>query len=320
MNLWRVELDEAGGTVLGPPVPLSVPSGWAGHASLSGDGRTLAYANREVRTTLMRVALDPVRGRVSGAAAVVLRGSLELRDQALSPDGEWIAFTTSGREDLFVVRSDGTGFRQLTDDAFRDRGVSWSPDGKRLAFYSNREGEYQAFTVRPDGSELKRVTALPGGLTFPSWSPDGAELVACAGLDEQAWRIDLRQPLGEAAARRLPPIDETHFLCARSWSPDGKSLAGFAIDPGGVWRGLYVLSLASGAYRRLGDRIGSEVLWLDAGHLVVGTPREVQVVDARSGEARDLARGQSPSLSADGRWLAYLEQSEEADVWMAAPP
>ena len=208
MNLWRVELDEAGGKVLGPPVPLSVPSGWAGHASLSGDGRTLAYANREVRTTLMRVALDPARGRVSGSAAVVLRGSLELRDQALSPDGEWIAFTTSGREDLFVVRADGTGFRQLTDDAFRDRGVTWSPDGRRLAFYSNREDDYQAFTVRPDGSELKRVTALPGGLTFPSWSPDGAEIASCAGLDEQAWRIDLRQPVGEAAARRLPPIDD----------------------------------------------------------------------------------------------------------------
>ena len=320
MNLWRVELDEAGGTVLGPPVPLSVPSGWAGHASLSGDGRTLAYANREVRTTLMRVALDPVRGRVSGAAAVVLRGSLELRDQALSPDGEWIAFTTSGREDLFVVRADGTGFRQLTDDAFRDRGVTWSPDGRRLAFYSNREDSYQAFTVRPDGSELKRVTALPGGLTFPSWSPDGAELASCAGLDEQAWRIDLRQPVGEAAARRLPPIDDKHSLCARSWSPDGQALAGFAVDPGGVWRGVYVLSLASGTYRRLGDQLGSEVLWLDAARLVVGTPREIQVVDVRSGEARGLARGQGPSLSADGRWLTYVEQSEEADVWMAAPP
>ena len=320
MNLWRVAIDEASGKVLGPPVPLSVPSGWAGHASLSGDGRTLAYANREVRTTLMRVALDPVRARVSGAAAVVLRGSLELRDQALSPDGEWIAFTTSGREDLFVVRADGTGFRQLTDDAFRDRGVTWSPDGRRLAFYSNREDDYQAFTVRPDGSELKRMTALPGGLTFPSWSPDGAEMASCAGLDEQAWRIDLRQPVGEAAARRLAPIDATHSLCARSWSPDGKALAGFAVDPGGVWRGLYVLSLVSGTYRRLGDQVGSEVLWLDAARLVVGTPREIQVVDARSGEARDLARGQGPSLSADGRWLTYVEQSEEADVWMAAPP
>jgi hypothetical protein len=88
-----------------------------------------------------------------------------------------------------------------------------------------------------------------------------------------------------------------------------------------VWRGLYVLSLVSGTYRRLGDQVGSAVLWLDAGRLVVGTARgEIQVVDARSGEARELARGLGPSVSADGRWLTYVEQSEEADVWMAALP
>ena len=168
-------------------------------------------------------------GRASGPAAVVLGGSLVVREQAISPDGEWVAFTTTGREDVFVVRADGTGFRQLTDDAFRDRGPGWSPDGRRLSFYSNREGDYQAFTVRPDGSELKRVSAVPGGLWYPAWSPDGSELAVCT--QEGAWRIDLRQPVGEAAARRLPPIDETHLFCARSWSPDGTALAGVADRP-----------------------------------------------------------------------------------------
>ena len=318
-NLWRVGIDEESGRVLGPPEPLTVPSGWAGHASLSGDGRTLVYAGREVRTTLMRLALDRARGRASGSPAVVLGGSLVVREQAVSPDGEWVAFTTTGREDVFVVRADGTGFRQLTDDAFRDRGPGWSPDGRRLSFYSNREGDYQAFTVRPDGSELKRVSAVPGGLWYPAWSPDGSELSVCT--QEGAWRIDLRQPVAEAAARRLPPIDETHLFCARSWSPDGTALAGIAIGPGSVWRGIHVLSLASGAYRRLGDQSGPDVLWLDAGRLLVGTARgEIQVVDARSGEAREVARGLGPSVSADGRWLTYLEQSEEADVWMATLP
>ncbi len=88
-----------------------------------------------------------------------------------------------------------------------------------------------------------------------------------------------------------------------------------------MWRGLYILSLDSGAYRRVGDQSALEFLWLDAGRLLVGTSRgEIQVVDARSGEARELARGLGPSVSADGRWLTYLERSEEADVWMATLP
>jgi len=123
MNLWRVPIDERKGTRLGPPEPLTMPVGWAGHLSLSADGRSLAFVGQEVRTTLMRAALDPARGVLSAPPEVVLRGSLEVREAgAISPDGSQVAFTTQGREDLFVVRADGTGFRQLTEDAFRDRG------------------------------------------------------------------------------------------------------------------------------------------------------------------------------------------------------
>jgi len=213
------------------------------------------------------------------------------------------------------VASGGRRRFETPGDAVQPR---WSPHGQRLAFYSSREGDYQAFTVRPDGSELRRLSAVPGGLWYVAWSPDGSQ-IACGG-EEAAWQIDLRQPAGEAAARRLPSIDQTHSFCPRSWSPDGAALAGIAIDSGGVWRGLYVLSLASGVYRRLGDQ-DELVVWLDAGHLVAGTSRgEIQIVDARSGEARELARGLVPSVSADGRWLTYVEQSEEADVWMGSLP
>jgi Tol biopolymer transport system component len=315
MSLWRVAIDPASGTVLGAPEPLTVPAAWAGFVSISADGHDLAYVSQDVRTTLMTAALDPVRGGLAGVPAVTLRGSLEVRDAAISPDGSEIAFTSYGREDLFVVRADGTGFRQLTDDAFRDRGPSWSRDGQRIAFYSNREGDYQAFTVRPDGSELKRVSAVPGGVWYPVLSPDGSQMSTCT--NKAAWLIDLREPLGPAAARRLPPIDDSQTFCPYSLSPDGKDLTGSAQAADGRDHGVYVFSLANSRYRRVGDLDGIPS-WVDSRRLVVGTPSGLlQLVDVQSGEARPLVNGWAPTVSANGRWLEYVDVSTEADVWLA---
>jgi dipeptidyl aminopeptidase/acylaminoacyl peptidase len=246
---------------------------------------------------------------------VALRGSLEVSDAAISPDGAEIAFTTQGREDLFVVRADGTGFRQLTDDAFRDRAPSWSRDGKRIAFYSNREGDYQAFTVRTDGSELKRVSEVPGGVWYPVLFPDGLQMSTCN--DKAAWLIDLRQPLGPAAARRLPPIDDSRTFCPFSLSPDAEHLAGVAQAADGRFPGVYVLSLTNNQYRRIGDLDGIPS-WVDPRRLVVGTNSGlVQLVDVQSGAVRHLVDGWSPTVSANGRWLEYMDRSDEADVWLA---
>jgi serine/threonine protein kinase len=316
MNLWRVAIDEASGAVLGPAEPVTVPTGWAGHTSLSADGRRLAYVSSELRTTLMAAPLDPTRGTATSDPVPVVRGSLWVRDQAISTGGEWVAFTTEGaREDLFVVRADGTDFRQLTDDASRDRGPVWSPDGQTLAFYSNRDGEYQVWTIRPDGSELQRISAVPGGVWYLAWSPDGSELTACC--DEGSWRIDPRQPMEKAATGLLPPIDEAHVFCSYSWSPDGRSLAGVAIGPGQIWAGAHVFSLASDTYQRV-DEDGSMAHWFGPSHLIIEAPgRRIRVTDLRSGDARELLPGNRPSVSPDGRWLSYLDTTNEADVWMA---
>ena len=143
MNLWRVGIDEISG-----------------------------------RSSIERVGLDPASGRVTEPPRPVFRGSRVIYTQDISPKGDWIAFSTlGGREDLFVVRSDGTGYRQITDDAARDRGPKWSPDGTRIAFYSDRSGRYETWTIRPDGGGLEQLTKATGpARTEVTWSRDGSML------------------------------------------------------------------------------------------------------------------------------------------------
>ena len=70
-----------------------------------------------------------------------------------SPDGQWLAFTSNrgGNWDLYVMRPDGTGLRQVTSHAGKDDHAAWSPDSRELAFVSTRDGGYDIYRVRLTG-------------------------------------------------------------------------------------------------------------------------------------------------------------------------
>jgi dipeptidyl aminopeptidase/acylaminoacyl peptidase len=78
-----------------------------------------------------------------------------------------------------LLKSDGSGeLRALTDDAYKDRGPRWSPDGRRIAFYSNRSGAWEIWTIASDGGDKRRLTFTEGAnVYFPIWSPSGDRLV-----------------------------------------------------------------------------------------------------------------------------------------------
>lgn len=109
---------------------------------------------------------------------------------AWSPDGTEIAFdvntdfepnvdpgSTAGW-DVFVVNADGSGLRRLTNDPADDTGASWSPDGHRIVYQSDRgrgAGLARLWTMSADGSEEK---LLSDQYAFrPTWSRDGAEIL-----------------------------------------------------------------------------------------------------------------------------------------------
>jgi Tol biopolymer transport system component len=105
-----------------------------------------------------------------------------------SPDGQWIAFdrVKKGvrRTDLvaaFIVRSDGTGLRQLTSWGRQAQYPDWSPDGSKIVIMSRSEPSAPAsiYTINPDGSGLTLVIKNTGiaGFDHPRWSPDGTKII-----------------------------------------------------------------------------------------------------------------------------------------------
>ncbi len=331
MNLWRVRIVESTGQVLGKPEPVTTPSSWAGRISFSRDGRRFAYESLDWRSSLLKIAFDPKSGSTVGTPIPILRSTQPIRDHQLSPDGERVAFILAGsREDLALARTDGSQFLRLTDDPFRDRGPGWSPDGRRITFYSDRSGSYELWSVRPDGSGLEQVTRFGGNANFGIWSPDGAQIVESvfsSGPAALRWYLlDMRSQAFPMPARQMPPFPGEGDFWPFSWSPDGRRVAGTLILPNGAIGNIVFYSFQTGRYDVLNTTLDGfkTPVWLaDSRRLIVRTPRGIWLLDSTTGEKRALisvggyAVGLSVGISRDNHWITYTETATEGDIWLA---
>ena len=326
MNLWKVPIDETSGKPLGPPAPVTLPAGWAGPVSASRDGRHVVYEALTTLPGIQRVPFDPIAGKVTGPAVDIFRSSLPMLPFEISPDGAWIAFASSGsRQDLFLMRTDGTGLRQLTDDPYRDRNVGWTPDGQRIFFMSDRGGgKYETWSIRPDGSDLTQVTrGSEKGRWWPVFSPDGSTFAA--GDGGNSYLHHLNDSPGGPRLEPLPPLGDGYWFSVRDWSPDGKTLAG-ARTAAIVGHGVVLYDLASRQYRRLNDSGNLPRFLPDGRRLLFIDQSALWLIDSQTKETRVVLPPASDSqvfhfaLAPDGRSIYVLQYLSESDIWEATLP
>jgi Tol biopolymer transport system component len=119
--------------------------------------------------------LHTARADGSGERPILTQSALDY-NASLSPDGQWILFTSerSGSADIYRARMDGSSLERLTDHPAYDDQASWSPDGTKMAFVSSRaSGTTDIWTLDLRTKSARNLTAAPGGDFRPSWSPDG---------------------------------------------------------------------------------------------------------------------------------------------------
>ena len=175
----------------------------------------------------------------------------------LSPTGVRALF--EGRGDIYTVPADKGTWRNLTrSSGVADRSPIWSPDGKRIAWFSDSSGEYQLLVDDQDGSTPARVYPLehPSYFYAPSWSPDGSRILF-TDAQTNLWVLDLATGKETHVAqdnytwpnRELTPV----------WSPDSKWIAYTKRLMGSQFHAVFVYSLADGSTHQLTDGLSDAI-------------------------------------------------------------
>jgi serine/threonine protein kinase/Tol biopolymer transport system component len=226
-----------------PTGPITrLTSGLSDYFGLSCDrsGWTVAAIQTESEMSLWVLAA----GDEAGARRIALspRAAHWYSMPLWTPDGRIIFEQREGKDlDLWISNTDGTDAYPLISEGDFNMGADLSPDGRHLAFFSDRSGSFKIWLSDIDGSNARRLTADDREEYFPRFSPDG-EWVVYHSLEYSTARLR-RAPVAGGKSELITDLDA--YL--GSYTSDGQRVVCVTRAPEGEQYKITLLDVATGA-------------------------------------------------------------------------
>lgn len=250
----------------------------------------------------------------------------------ISPDGKHVAYVISEvdlelnmyNSDIWVVAADRSRTFKLTNGPGRDDRPQWSPDGKTIAFFSDRNGNSQVWLIHPFGGEARMQTTAESGVYSFHWSPDSKK-IAFLQPDpdtekEKREKKDSGDVMHVDRNMRMVHIHITdvhsgqsrritkgnYSVDSFSWSPDSKAIAFSARPspkvPDMFHADIYTVSIQDGQVHEIVDRAGADASpqWSPDGKTIAFVSQDgrtewivnwyICVVPAQGGDPKNISR------------------------------